>query len=228
MPETNTAAFTFVKQGVFYFTRRVPNDLSCHYTAKRISFSLRTRSAKVATSRALRAAQQLDEHWYHLRVSDAELPGKHMLRFATTHQHGAATSVQDEHPGAVTLSEAVAIYLRHKGKGRPVTFHRGAERSCGYVIDVCGDKAITAFTRADANAFRDALVSRELAGSSITRVFGTVRSVVNFAAAELGITITNPFAGVYYDRKAGVEERQPLSLDNIRLNRAGFAGGSNS
>ncbi|WP_394349784.1 DUF6538 domain-containing protein [Ruegeria intermedia] len=29
-----------------------------------MSFSLRTRSASVATSRALRAAQRLDEHWY--------------------------------------------------------------------------------------------------------------------------------------------------------------------
>lgn len=39
---------------------------------------------------------------------------------------------------AVKLSEAVAIYLRLKGQGRPVTFHRAAERSCGYVIDAWG------------------------------------------------------------------------------------------
>ncbi|KUJ78103.1 hypothetical protein AVO45_09090 [Ruegeria marisrubri] len=80
MLETKTAPFTFVKQGVFYFSRRVPSDLSHHYTASRISFSLRTRSAVVARSRAQRAAQQLDEHWYHLRVQDIDLPGKHLLR----------------------------------------------------------------------------------------------------------------------------------------------------
>lgn len=116
----------------------------------------------------------------------------------------------------MTLSEAVSIYIRLKGKDRPVIFHRAAERSCGYVIDACGDKDVTAYSRADANSFRDALIKKGLAGSSMTRVFGTVRSVFNFAAAEIGITANNPFVGVYYDRRAGVEDRQPLPIDAIR------------
>src|SRR6056297_67249 len=216
MLETKSAPFTFVKQGIFYFSRRVPSDLSHHYNASRIMYSLRTRSAAVATSRAQRAAQQLDEHWYHLRIRDVDLPGKHLLRM--NGQSGPARNASEsEAPAAsVTLSEAVSIYLRLKGKDRPVTFRRAAERSCGYVIDTCGDKDLTAYTRADANSFRDALIGKGLAGSSMTRVFGTVRSVFNFAAAEIGITAENPFAGVYYDRKAGVEDRQPLPMDTIR------------
>ena len=214
--ETKSAAFTFVKQGIFYFSRRVPSDLSHHYNASRIMYSLRTRSAAVATSRAQRAAQQLDEHWYHLRIRDVDLPGKHLLRMdgqpaATGHIPGVEAS-----GGSVTLSEAVSIYIRLKGKDRPVTFRRAAERSCGYVIDACGNKDLTAYTRADANGFRDALVAKGLAGSSMTRVFGTVRSVFNFAASEIGITANDPFAGVYYDRRAGVEDRQPLPTDTIR------------
>lgn len=48
---------------------------------------------------------------------------------------GSATA-QDAHkpndePG-ITLSEAVAVYLRLKGANRPATFHRAAERSCGH------------------------------------------------------------------------------------------------
>jgi len=114
----------------------------------------------VATSRAQRAAQQLDEHWYHLRIRDVDLPGKHLLRMdgqpaATGHIPGAEAS-----GGSVTLSEAVSIYIRLKGKDRPVTFRRAAERSCGYVIDACGNKDLTAYTRADANGFRDALVAK--------------------------------------------------------------------
>src|SRR6056297_2240009 len=216
MLETKSAPFTFVKQGIFYFSRRVPSDLSHHYNASRIMYSLRTRSAAVATSRAQRAAQQLDEHWYHLRIRDVDLPGKHLLRM--NGQSGPARNASEsEAPAAsVTLSEAVSIYLRLKGKDRPVTFRRAAERSCGYVIDTCGDKDLTAYTRADANNFRDALLAKGLAGSSITRVFGTVRSVFNFAAAEIGISISNPFAGVYYDRQAGVEGRQPLPVEAIK------------
>ena len=80
MLETKTAPFTFVKQGIFYISRRVPRDLSHHYNASRIMYSLRTKSAIVAASRAQRAAQTLDEHWYHLRIRDVDLPGKHLLR----------------------------------------------------------------------------------------------------------------------------------------------------
>lgn len=216
MLETKSAPFTFVKQGIFYFSRRVPSDLSHHYKAGRIMYSLRTRSALVAASRAQRAAQQLDEHWYHLRIRDVDLPGKHLLRSQGRSSSGQLTPSEGSVDGAIKLSEAVGIYLRLKGQGRPVTFHRAAERSCGYVIDVCGDKDITTYTKADANAFRDDLINRKLAGSSITRVFGTVRSVINFAASEIGIDIANPFNRVYYDRNAGVEDRAPLPLDAIR------------
>lgn len=76
------------------------------------------------------------------------------------------------------LSEAVRIYLRLKGQNRPVTFHRAAERACGYVIDVCGDKDLLNYTKADATRFGDNLIERGLAGSRMTRVFGIVRSAV--------------------------------------------------
>jgi hypothetical protein len=35
-------------------------------------------------------------------------------------------------------------------------------------------------------------------------------------ASEIGIEITNPFGKVYYDRTAGVEDREPIPLDAIR------------
>jgi integrase len=170
----------------------------------------------VAASRAQRAAQQLDEHWYHLRFREVNLPGKHLLRKSGQLAAAGVWSTGCATEGSATLSEAVSIYSRLKGKGRPVTFLRAAERACGYVIDTCGDKPLTAYTRADANSFRDALLARKLAGSSITRILGTVRSVFNFAAAEIGITISNPFVKVYYDRQAGVEGRKPLPNEAIR------------
>lgn len=215
--EYQTVPFTFVKQGIFYFARKVPNDLRDNYTSSKISFSLRTRKAAVAKARATKASQQLDEHWHFLRMQAMDLPGKHMLRMGGGSLGGPAAveeTTQQDGP-CITMSEAVAVYLRLKGANRPTTFHRAAERACGYVIDTCGDKDITAYTRADANAFRDAMIERKLSGSSITRVFGTVRSIINFAASETGITLTNPFAGVYYDRKAGVEDRLPLSVEDI-------------
>ena len=207
MSETISPSFTFAKAGMYYFSRRIPRELICHYSSPRIAFSLRTRSARVAEARARKAADQLDEYWFHLRSQDRQLPGKHMLRTtkaAHKGSQGAETQLSD---ASVLLSEAVLIYLHQKGRDRPVTFHRAAERACGYVIDECGDQHLEAYTKADANAFRDALIRRGLAGSSITRVFGTVRAVTNFAASEQGLTLLNTFDGVYYDREAGVYER---------------------
>lgn len=204
--------FSFTKNGIFYFERRVPTDLLKHYNTRKISYSLRTRSVRVAVTRARRAADQLDEYWYHLRCKDTALPGKHRLRMAAS---STAATPEAALGDAVLLSEAVAIYLNQKGRNRPITFHRAAERSCGYVIDVAGDKDLRAYTKKDANAFRDALIERGLSGSSITRIFGSVRSVTNFAASEMGVSFNNPFSGVYFDRQAGVQEREPLPLEAV-------------
>ena len=214
----NSIPFTFTKSGIYYFERRVPRDLLKHYSASKICYSLRTRSGPVALSRATRAAQQLDEYWYHLRIKDVDLPGRHLLLLQHSVGGQAHFDVRQEAcaDAAVPLSEAVSIYLKHKGKDRPVTFHRAAVRACGYVVDVCGDKDLTYYTKTDGNAFRDALVERKMAGSSITRIFGTVRAVINFAVSELGLTMTNPFAGVYYDRAAGVAARMPIRLEGIK------------
>ncbi len=217
MSETISPTFTFVKDGVYYFSRRIPIELGGHYTSPRIAYSLRTRSAKVADARARKAADQLDDYWFHLRSREAELPGKHMLRLRNTGLTEAGTYHPVRSSSFVLLSEAVEIYLQQKGKGRAVTFHRAAERACGYVIDACGDKQLDVYTKADANAFRDALISRGLAGSSLTRVFGTVRAVTNFAASEQGLTLNNPFAGVYYDRTAGVSDRNPIPADALKV-----------
>jgi len=118
--------FSFTKNGIYYFVRRVPSHLQKHYSSKKITYSLRTRSAPAAASRASRAAHQLDEYWYHLRIKDVDLPGKHRLRMAAnTSVNAAQVSLTD----AVTLSEAVEVYLKLKGADRPVTFRRAAERS---------------------------------------------------------------------------------------------------
>jgi len=77
MSETKSPTFTFAKDGVYYFSRRIPLELRRHYSSPRIAYSLRTKSDKNAEIRARRAADQLDEYWYHLKSHDAQLPGKH-------------------------------------------------------------------------------------------------------------------------------------------------------
>lgn len=217
MAYDNLVPFSFTKNGIYYFERRVPRDLSRHYSANKIVYSLRTRSAPVAASRATKAALQLDEYWYHLRLEDRELPGKHLLRLPSAGPTNTPATPQGTAAEAsIPLSEAVRIYLRLKGEGKTVTFHRAAERACGYVIDACGDKDLQSYSRKDAIKFRDALMARGLSGSSITRVLGTVRAVYNFASSELGLEQSNPFSGIYYNRDKGVQKRVPLPIDSLR------------
>ncbi len=183
------SSFHLPKRRHFYFVRRLLGDLRRHYSSDRNSYSLRTRSKTVATARATQAACKLDEFWFHLRTKDADLPGKHLLRVGRS-QPSEVVNDKPVNSAAPKFSEAVLTCIRLKGGSKSEGFKRTMERACGYLVDVCGDRSLDQYTKTDANKFRDALIARGLAGSSISRVFGSVRSVFNFATSEEGLTPT--------------------------------------
>jgi integrase len=119
-----------------------------------------------------------------------------------------------------TIIEAKELYLRLKGAGRPKTFHMGAERAVGYLIDACSNKALLAYTKSDATTFRDALYGRKLSTSSVERVMTTVKAIVAFVMSEEGITAPNPFAGIYLRKQEKLDDRKPIPLSDIRLVQA--------
>ncbi|WP_370726556.1 DUF6538 domain-containing protein, partial [Nereida ignava] len=79
MLTTKLNSYTFNKNGIWYFSRRVPADLRRHYRTNRIAYSLRTKSVRDARIRAMSDAAKLDRHWHILRISSEDLPGKHLL-----------------------------------------------------------------------------------------------------------------------------------------------------
>ena len=107
------------------------------------------------------------------------------------------------------------MYLKLKGQGKSVTFHQAAIRACSYLTAICDEKRLGAYTRADANSFRDYLIRKGLSGSSITRVFNSILSVLNFSISEHALLFKNPFSGVFYDRKLGVQTRFPLPIKDL-------------
>lgn len=116
-----------------------------------------------------------------------------------------------------TIIEAKELYLRLKGGGRPKTFHMGADRAVEYLIAASGNKALLAYAKSDATAFRDALYARKLSTSSVERVMTTIKAIVAFVMSEEGITASNPFAGVYLNRQEKAENRKPIPLSAIRV-----------
>jgi integrase len=206
---TKSNSYTFQKDGVWYFSRRVPADLRRHYRTGRIAYSLRTKSIKDARVRAMSDAAKLDRHWHILRISSDDLPGKHLLADAV--KADVIYTPKDDH----SLKASVAVYLRLKGNSRPTTFEAAVRRSCGYLIDCCGMKNLDEYVRSDATKFRDYLFAKGLNGASVTRVFGTVRAVINLALSEFGLSIVNPFSNVYFGQSQGVKKRIPVKPEDI-------------
>ena len=57
----------------------------------------------------------------------------------------------------------------------------GAQRNIGYVIKVLGNHSVTAYSSTDAAKFRDWLIDRGMAKNTVSRIFSTVRAVINLA-----------------------------------------------
>ena len=210
MLTTKSNSYTFQKSGIWYFSRRIPQDLKQHYRTARIAYSLRTKSIRDARVRAVNDAAKLDRHWYILRISSDDLSGKHLLNNAVL-ESAADAPIND-----YSFKTAVAAYLRLKGNDRPPTFEATVRRSCGYLIDFCGMKGLKEYVRSDATKFRDYLFAKGLNGASVARIFGTVRAVINLALSEFGLSIVNPFSNVYFDHSVGVKKRLPIKPEDIK------------
>lgn len=116
----------------------------------------------------------------------------------------------------VIFSDAAVTYCQMIGSKRSKTFHSAVDRAAGYLTESCGDKMVTDYSRIDANHFRDALMARGLAGSSIDRIIGTIRAILNFTFNEYALTNDNPFEKVQFDRSVGVKKRETIPVEEIQ------------
>ena len=203
---TKPIPYTFVRGGYYYFTRRVPTDLQCYYRYPRIVQGLQTSSAREAKVLANLEAAKLEAYWSKIRLTKTDVLGSSLVNATLVGAASKAEKMLDNNSlsDSPRLSEALEMYVSLKGKGRPKTFRKAAERACKYVIDLAGDKPICSYTRHDGLALRDWLVKRGLTGSTVTRNFSYIKAIINFVSSELALDMQNPFAGIYHDRNAGV------------------------
>jgi hypothetical protein len=172
--QTKSVRFAFLKDGTYYFSRRIPSDLQSHYATDRITFSLRTQSPRAAAAQSLVHASRLDEFWFKLRLNDASVPGRHRL----------LNEEELSRKPSPTILEAKDLYLKLKGAGRPKSFWMGADRAVSYLIGSSGNKPLLAYTKSDATAYRDALYARGLSTTSVERVMTTIKAVVGFVMSD--------------------------------------------
>jgi integrase len=201
-------SYLISRNGIFYFSRRVPADLLKHFNKDRVIISLRTKSKDKALRSAATLSDRLERHWESLRL---ELFHSRELGL-TLINHVQAEQVD----ASVSLGDALKTYLRLKGHGRSKTFFQGAQRSIEYLKDACANKLINDMHPSDASLFRDHLFERGMSSASVKRVFASVKSIINLAIREHGLGCSNVFAGAFIPDDAASAKRLPIPNEVIR------------
>ena len=181
------ASHVMYRDGMYYYVRRIPCDLTSFYSVKRLCFSLKTKSLKADNRSAASISQRLDDYWLGLRLQKLDIPAIHL-----TKQHESNTSVSP------ALSDACDLYLRLKGIGKDKVFKRTAKRNTAYVIEVLGDRPLDTYSSSDAATFRDWLIGKGMTMKTVKRVFASVRAIVNLTISEEGLGCSNAFARTYF------------------------------
>ena len=203
---SNQCEYLWQKRGVYYFRCKVPNDVQQHYERSQIVICLKTKSTSAAIKASRSIASKLDVFWLQMRISDMDVPAANLL--VRGKPKDAFTSY------ASSLSDALATYCSLKGADRTALFFTAAKRNVGYVLEHLGDRPIDTYSSADAASFRDWLIDRGLTTSSISRIFGTIRAVINLTIQEHGLDCPNAFANIYLPKKAE-EKRKPIPKHEI-------------
>ena len=201
----NSDKYVTCSNGIYYFIRRVPTDLSDQYRSNRIKLSLRTRNPSKANRCARSITQRLDDYWLGLRLQKLDIPAMNLIR----------VDINDTDNG-FRLSDALDLYLKLKGIDKDKTFIRTAHRNTEYVIQVLGNKSVTAYSSSEAAQFRDWLINKGMGKSTVKRVLSSIRSIINLIIKEHGLEGNNGFLGTFIPDGLRETTRKPIPVEVIR------------
>ena len=131
-------------EGMYYYIRRVPCDLSDFYAIKRLCFNLKTKFLNTAIRLSRSVEQKLEDYWLELRLQNLDIP---QIKVSPK---PSDTLDQD----GVILTDALELYLKLKGQGKDQVFFRTAKRNIIYVTNLLGDKPLSAYSYKEAGQFR--------------------------------------------------------------------------
>ena len=193
------------RDGIYYYVRRVPYDLTSYYNVKRLCFSLKTKSASAAVRASRSVTKRLEDYWLGLRLQNMDIPAIQVVK-------SGDTNVND----TLRLSEACELYLRLKGVGKDKVFIRTANRNTGYVTKLLGDRPISSYSSNEAAQFRDWCIGQGMGIKTVKRVFASVRAIINLAISEEGFDCSNAFAKTYFPDDDNAQSRQPISMEDLK------------
>ena len=205
MHNKSSDKYLYNREGVYQFIRRIPVDLSDHYGSSRIQISLKTKNISVACRSARSITQRLDDYWLGLRLQKMDIPAINLVRTSSN-------STNNDY----MLTDALDLYLKLKGIDKDKTFIRTANRNTEYVIQVLGNKSVTAYSSSEAAEFRDWLINKGMGKSTVKRVFSSIRSIINLTITEKGLEGTNGFLGTFIPEGLEEKKRKPIPTHIIK------------
>jgi len=197
-------SYLYLRNNIYYFSRRVPLDMESHYISKRIVKSLKTRSKRVALRSSNHICFQLEAYWSSIRVEKITL-GLVSAPVAKVTPLGCGYDLLD----------ARDHYLKLKGEGKDHVFERTVDRNVNYFIEAVGNRDLSEYTSTDGAKFRDCLIDKGLAVSSIKRIFSSLGPIIKLMIQEHGLSTSSPLAGTYMPSSGKKDKRQPIPLPAI-------------
>ena len=117
---TKPIPYTFIRDGYYYFTRRIPTDLQGYYRYPRIVQGLQTSSSREARVLANLEAAKLEAYWSKMRFTKTKVLGEALLSedLVGTPPKEAERANINSLSDSPKLSEALEMYVSLKGEGR--------------------------------------------------------------------------------------------------------------
>ena len=151
-------AYLIRRNGILYFSRRVPADVRALFNKDRVIVSLYTRSQPKAQRSAAALSYRLERYRDSIRL---EVFHTRELGLSLVQEVEA-----DQSSVSVSIQHALESYLRLKGAGRSKTFFQGAERAVGYLEEATYAEELSSLSASDAARFRDYLLGKGMTASS--------------------------------------------------------------
>ena len=203
----NQSSYLFLRNNTYYFSRRIPLDMKSLYGSKRIVKSLKTRSKRVALRGSTQISFQLETYWSSIRVEQIT---QGLVSAPVTKVNSLSSGC------GYDLLDARDNYLKLKGEGKDHVFERTVDRNISYFIESVGNRDLTQYTTTDGAKFRDFLLGKGLATSSIKRIFSSLGPIIKLMIQEHGLSASSPLTGTYMPSGGKKDKRQPIPLNTIR------------
>ena len=202
------SSYIFLRNNVYYFSRRVPLDMKDNSGSKRIVKSLRTKSKRVAVRGSNQINFQLETYWSSIRV---ERITRGLVNSPINRVNTVASGC------GYDLLDVKDHYLKLKGPNKSQKFEGMVNRNIRYLIDAIGNKDISSYTSSDGSKFREYLLTKGLALSSTKRAFASLRPMINLMIQEHGLDIKNPLMNTYMPDDLSTSKRQPIPQATVKL-----------